>query len=652
MSRGWMILIPLLLSLAALADAPTSEPFAREVSVSQAGWHRAPVDGHIWRHAHGRILAFDASGKPLPCGILPVEVLSPASEEAQPRLVKFEEEDEGLTLYLQVDRLAGRHDRLTMDFGDTDLLSRVMLWGSMDGKTWSPMAQGALFRLGLGERMQGTALKYPTSGFDHLKLILPKGNQDLQKYFREFRVGNIRLNYSPENISSPWMDETVDVHPSDPALAKALSGEDEILLRLDLPSGHFPAQSLNFVLARPHTPFPVSFLRMKRGMPCWEYSCTLDTDVQSMPVPGGRLETPGFIKIPKQYGTFDHVVLQRPREEIVFFTDKPGIVTLTYGGVEERPLSFPPVHRQTESREATLGPVVEHPMALALSPELIQLASEPTEPQFKPLIQWRLDLPYEPVPGQWFVVELNPELLSAGLDAGKGGWGIVGEGKLVASFSKVDPVPVPVSYGSVELLPDRAFPMQSSSETIWSTFPLPVWLMVKVHAHGEPVKVTVEMPLPSDMLARVPPGRSTRPWRTAGEAMIECDPWTTDGRAILNCTSFPAGKALITLEGKNLPPPKYIDICVAGSPAVSVFSRQSKRPPAFLWNNQSRNWRSAGQVHLDGSASRTSAQSQGRLNCRPGCEQAFMGTAYLLRCPRFGRRGLAAPHRAAVAQAD
>lgn len=552
----------LLMTCGAFAGAPPSEPYTREVIVPEAGWYRIPVDGHIWRHACGRVLAFDKSGKILPCGILPVEVPSPAAEEAQPQLLRVEEEGDHLVLYLHVDRLAGRHDRLIVDFGGADILQSVTLWGSMDEKAWTPMTKGSLFRLGSVERMQGSALDYPHSGFDHLKLVLPRGDQAMKMNIREFRVGNIRLHYSPDDTISPWMDETVGVRPADPALVEALAGDEETLLQLDLPVGFFPAQRIDLTLDRPHAPLPISILKMDRGIPYWEYSCTLDTDAQSIPVPGGRLETPAFIKLHRERDILNQVVVQRPREEIILFADKPGIVTLIYGGAEERPMAFPPVRRQKESREAALGPVVEHPIALALSPELIKLASKAPERKFKPLLQWSLALPYEAVPGQWMAVELIPELLSAGLNAGTGRWGIACGGQVVASFQRVDPMPVPVRKGSVKLEPDRAFPMQASTETIWSNLQLPVWLAVKVHAHGEPVKVMVEMPLSSSALKRVPPGSSTRPWRIAGVAMIECGPWTNDCLAVVNCTSLPAGKALITLEGKNLPPPEYMQTSV------------------------------------------------------------------------------------------
>jgi hypothetical protein len=588
----------LLASCAAFAGAPPSEPYTREVVVPEAGWYRVPVDGHIWRYARGRVLAFDESGKQLPCGILPVEMPSPASEEAQPRLAKVEEESNHLILYLQVDRRAGKHNRLILDFGGADLLEQVALWGSLDGQEWEAMAQGTLFRLGSGERMQGTALDYPASSFDQLKLVLPKGSGELKQAIRDFRVGNIRLHYAPDDVDPAWVDEQIAIQPADPDLAAALTGSDEQLFRLDLPTGLMSAHRIALELELPHVPLPISLMQMEKGNPEWVYSCTLDTKAESLPIPSGQLRTPAFLKIDRQLSLSGGIIVKRPIEEIIFFAERPGALILAYGGVEERPTGFPPVHKHAETREAALGPVAEHPMAL--SRELRNIAANSPTWKFDPFFQWELNLPAGAVPGQWVTVEVTPDMMAIINETREGGWGIVAGDRVIDHIWKVDSMPVLVMAAKVRLAPEKGLSMRSSGEVIYhKPSGIATWLTLKARLHGEPIRVTVEVSPPIDTHVVVQGERPARPWLVVGRETIECGPWATDCMTTMECVSFSFEKILITAEGMNLLPPDSLNLSLWRYRDRLVFPVPFNSNPKLFFGNYDHGIAAAFESHID-----------------------------------------------------
>jgi hypothetical protein len=550
----------LMLSCAAFAGAPPSEPYTREVKVPSAGWYRVPVDGHIWRYAQGRVLAFDAQGKPLPCGILPTEVTSPSSEEAQPRLVRVEEEGDKLVLYLEVEKLAGKHDRLILDFTGTDALAQAALSGSVDGKTWKEMASGTLFRLGSGDRMQGTALDYPASGFERLKLALPGGDAGLQKMAREFRVGNIRLHYAPSGAQVTWTEEPVALRPADPALSEALADPDETLYQLDLPERTYPARSLELSLSAPEGAIPASILSLGSGRVVGEYTCTLRAPIFGVPVSGGRLQAPAFIRIGRSQVIGSTVTVRRPLEDLYFNAERAGTVTLAYGGIEKRPDASGKVRLPAGYQDATLG--VFHERPLELSEELTAVTRDPKFMDVQPAISWELIPPAGVAPGRWMQLRITEELPKESWKAGgEGYWAVMTDEAKAPTFRQVNPLPELVFSGTVPLTADNKDPRQVSAEITWpEERGCPIWMSASVQGAKEPLRLVVEASRPEAEKERSPGEGPVDPWTAVGQGTLECSPWRSEAKVIIKTGNVTAGRARLRLVAGELTPPADLRI--------------------------------------------------------------------------------------------
>jgi len=329
---------------------------------------------------------------------------------------------------------------------------------------------------------------------------------------------------------------------------------------MDLPEGSVSARQANFSLKQPHLPISVSLLSMSRGQIVREYSCVLNPEARSLPFPSGRLQSPALLKITAGPDAVLPVSIRRPREEVLFFIDRPGRLILAYGGFEQRPTPFPSVQRQPGIREIEIGPVVTH--SISLSPELARLAggfSQAKEVQ----LRWNLNLPKNATPGQWVAVELTPEMKSSTMGAEYGDWGIVSGGRMMPSFGKADPVPLLGKNQRVALATDPSSPGRSLGEMLWGKEVFPViWLSFKAHNLSEPVLVRVEAYRDPKEPWRTPGEPPSSSWTPVGQTTIECGPWTSDCMAMMGYVGPTPEKVMITVEGRTLPPPRSIEVSV------------------------------------------------------------------------------------------
>jgi hypothetical protein len=160
------------LSLAALAgvDAPFGE--RRSVTVEKPGWVRIALDGHTlarldelpnWR-------VFDAAGTPVPARVLaPVRGLVPAQALSSEKNAT----DTAYVLGFDLGPTPLRHDACNV-VPDREVDAQgCTLEGSRDGKEWSPLAAGTIFRIGSGTNLQSAKLSYPASECRYLRLSWP-----------------------------------------------------------------------------------------------------------------------------------------------------------------------------------------------------------------------------------------------------------------------------------------------------------------------------------------------------------------------------------------------------------------------------------------------------------------------------------------------
>lgn len=168
----------LALLTAPLAAAPP-EGFARaqpveisEEMLAGENWVSVRLDPSAARHLGVDLVVISPAGESLPWtslreaeGRRPVRVaeLRPASLEGR----------RGFWIRLDLGSEPPRHTRLHFGVGERMQVSGVSLEASGDGREWTELMRGDLFRLGDAESFQSLALDYPASEARHLRLFWP-----------------------------------------------------------------------------------------------------------------------------------------------------------------------------------------------------------------------------------------------------------------------------------------------------------------------------------------------------------------------------------------------------------------------------------------------------------------------------------------------
>ncbi len=340
--------IACLFALAApLAGIEPARIFERDVEVAVSGWVRVPLDLEALRRITPdgddlRVIGPTGDEVPRRLASPPAR---PGRRSAQVIEVKSEGEG-GWRLTLDAGEGTPAHEQLIFDLDRRTAATAVKLEGSSDRRSWQPLAEGDLFRLGDGDgELERNALSYPPTSVRYLRLGWPKAAG-----FPELRGVELELSAGP-SIALATGDSTCE-----------RGGSGAVSCRLDLPAAGTAVRRIELTLSGPG---PVGYLLQAPDGGRWN---VIAEGVWQRPNPMGRPpDTRHLLNLDAEVTTADFlrldlysankppdlvgVRLELAPREVAFRAEGPGRYTLIYGAGAGAP---PQVETATEVNPAEL----------------------------------------------------------------------------------------------------------------------------------------------------------------------------------------------------------------------------------------------------------------------------------------------------------
>ncbi|HEV7667474.1 MAG TPA: DUF3999 family protein [Thermoanaerobaculia bacterium] len=311
-----------------LAGLEPARVFERDVDVAAAGWVRVPLDLEALRHSTpdgGDLRVIGPAGDEVP-RLLASPPARPGRRQARVIDVKPEGGAEGgWRLTIDAGEGTPAHEQLIFDLDKRTAATAVKLEGSTDLRSWQPLAEGDLFRLGEGDgELERTALSYPPTSVRYLRLAWPKAAG-----FPEVRDVDLELSAGP-SIALATGDTTCD-----------RGGNGAVSCRIDLPA---PGTSVRRIELSLSGAGPVGYLLEAPDGGRWS---VIAQGVWQRPNPEGSLETRHLLNLDGPVTTGDFlrlglyaagtppdlsgVRLEIAPREVAFRAEIPGRYTLVYG---------------------------------------------------------------------------------------------------------------------------------------------------------------------------------------------------------------------------------------------------------------------------------------------------------------------------------
>jgi hypothetical protein len=311
-----------------LAALEPARVYERDLDVAAAGWVRVPLDLEALRHSTpdgGDLRVIGPDGAEVP-RLLASPPARPGRRRAQVIDVKPEGGPAGgWRLTIDAGEGVPVHEQLIFDLDRRTAATAVRLEGSPDRRSWQPLAEGDLFRLGEGDGgLERTALSYPPSAVRYLRLAWPKAAG-----FPELRTVEIELSAGP-SIALATGDSSCE-----------RGGNGAVACRVDLPAPGATVRRIELSLSGAGA---VGYLLEAPDGGHWS---TIAQGVWQRPNPEGRLETRHLLNLDAEVGTGDFlrlslyaagtppelsgVRLEIAPREVAFLAESPGRYTLVYG---------------------------------------------------------------------------------------------------------------------------------------------------------------------------------------------------------------------------------------------------------------------------------------------------------------------------------
>jgi len=333
--------------------------YTREVQVPAAGWVRVPLDLATVQHlapGGADLHAFAPGGGEVALRVTPA---AQRSERRDVSIVKVDRTEDGWSLLLDVGADPAPHERLFFDAARVTGAPPVRLEGSVDGKTWHPLATGDLFRLGEDADLQQISLSYPSTTDRFLRLAWP------------LKAGGPKVQaVEVEAVSGPSVTYTTRGAECQPA-GSSTSGAVDCSLPLPAPGQVLRRLTIDLegpgaVGYRLYEPRASTWHLLREGT--WQRPANRTQQLlagASEPIAGSRLRLELFgaaATAPRLTGWGVELAVQTA----LFRAPEAGRYTLAYGGAirrnphREAPLEEPPAGAETAWLEA--GPEKEQPV--------------------------------------------------------------------------------------------------------------------------------------------------------------------------------------------------------------------------------------------------------------------------------------------------
>jgi hypothetical protein len=342
-----------------LAALEPARIYERDLDVAAAGWVRVPLDLAALRHITpdgGDLRVIGPDGAEVP-RLLASPPARPGRRPAQVIDVKPEGgADGGWRLTLDAGEGVPAHEQLIFDLDRRTAATAVKLEGSTDLRSWQPLAEGDLFRLGQGDDgLERTALSYPPTSVRYLRLAWPKAAG-----FPELRSVELELSAGP-SIALATGDTTCE-----------RGGNGAVSCRVDLPAPGTAVRRIELSLSGAG---PVGYLLEAPEGGRWS---VIAEGVWQRPTAEGSLETHHLLSLDAGVTAGDFlrlalyaagtppdlsgVRLEIAPREVAFRAESPGRYTLIYGAGSGAP---PKLESAAEENPAELaaGPERSRPAA-------------------------------------------------------------------------------------------------------------------------------------------------------------------------------------------------------------------------------------------------------------------------------------------------
>lgn len=158
------------LLLTPLAAAADEFRWSRPVEVARSGAVLIELDGKVAERAELDLVLLGPDGREVDFGLY-----GPASLERPVKVARVIPGDGGWQVELDAGAAPPRHDRLRFALAKETAADDVLLEGSADGVSFSPLARGNLFRLGSEEELQNLEIGYEPTQARYLRLSWPRG---------------------------------------------------------------------------------------------------------------------------------------------------------------------------------------------------------------------------------------------------------------------------------------------------------------------------------------------------------------------------------------------------------------------------------------------------------------------------------------------
>lgn len=334
---------------APLAALEPARIYERDLDVAAAGWIRVPLDLEALRHITpdgGDLRVIGPDGGEVP-RLLASPPARPGRRPARVIDVKPEGGAEGgWRLTLDGGEGVPAHEQLIFDLDRRTAATAVKLEGSTDRRTWQPLAEGDLFRLGEGDGgLERTALSYPPTAVRYLRLAWPQGAG-----FPELRGVGLELSAGP-SIALATGDTTCE-----------RGGNGAVSCRIDLPAPGTAVRRIELGLAGAGS---VGYLLEAPDGGRWS---VIAQGVWQRPNVEGPRDTRHLLNLDAGVTSGDHlrlalyaagtppelsaVRLEIAPREVAFRAESPGRHTLIYGAGAGAP---PQLASETETNPAVLA---------------------------------------------------------------------------------------------------------------------------------------------------------------------------------------------------------------------------------------------------------------------------------------------------------
>lgn len=331
-----------------LAALEPARVFERDLDVAAAGWVRVPLDLEALRHITTdggdlRVIGPDGAEVPRRLASPPVR---PGRRPARVIDVKPEGGAEGgWRLTLDAGEGVPAHEQLIFDLDRRTAATAVKLEGSTDRRSWQPLAEGDLFRLGEGDGgLERTALSYPPTSVRYLRLGWPK-----VAGFPELRRVELELSAGP----------SIAIATGGTACERG--GNGAVSCRVDLPASGTAIRRIELGLSGAGA---VGYLLEAPDGGRWS---VIAEGVWQRPNAEGRLETRHLLSLDAGVTSGDYlrlalyaagappdlsgVRLEIAPREVAFRAESPGRYTLIYGAGAGAP---PRLESEAETNPAEL----------------------------------------------------------------------------------------------------------------------------------------------------------------------------------------------------------------------------------------------------------------------------------------------------------